>query len=97
MVSLADLVLDLLSFKLFVIIGSFFSSDVEKLTKMKNLLDILSNPNKRMPLETLIKCEVVLEKLDFKRSEGVGVVVGLPPGKVRHSHLIFEMRRPDDS
>ncbi|XP_013147176.1 PREDICTED: mediator of RNA polymerase II transcription subunit 15 isoform X2 [Papilio polytes] len=43
--------------------------NVEKLTKMKNLLDILSNPNKRMPLETLIKCEVVLEKLDFKRSE----------------------------
>lgn len=56
-------------------------ADVEKLTKMKNLLDILSNPNKRMPLETLIKCEVVLEKLDFKRSEGVGL--GLPPaGKV---------------
>lgn len=49
------------------------STDVEKLTKMKNLLDILSNPNKRMPLETLIKCEVVLEKLDFKRSEGVVV------------------------
>ncbi|CAB3231478.1 unnamed protein product [Arctia plantaginis] len=47
--------------------------NVEKLTKMKNLLDILSNPNKRMPLETLIKCEVVLEKLDFKRSEGVVV------------------------
>ncbi|CAG5048317.1 unnamed protein product [Parnassius apollo] len=50
--------------------------NVEKLTKMKNLLDILSNPNKRMPLETLIKCEVVLEKLDFKRSESVGL--GLP-------------------
>lgn len=60
--------------------------DVEKLTKMKNLLDILSNPNKRMPLETLIKCEVVLEKLDFKRSEGVGLGLGLPPaGKVNHS------------
>ncbi|CAH2105035.1 unnamed protein product [Euphydryas editha] len=52
--------------------------NVEKLTKMKNLLDILSNPNKRMPLETLIKCEVVLEKLDFKRSEGVGLGLGLP-------------------
>ncbi|XP_028027750.1 mediator of RNA polymerase II transcription subunit 15 [Bombyx mandarina] len=50
--------------------------NVEKLKKMKNLLDILSNPNKRITLETLIKCEVVLEKLDFKRSEGV--VVGLP-------------------
>jgi hypothetical protein len=34
---------------------------------MKKLLEILSNPSKRMPLETLLKCEVVLEKLDFKR------------------------------
>ncbi|KAG6454009.1 hypothetical protein O3G_MSEX008445 [Manduca sexta] len=58
--------------------------NVEKLTKMKNLLDILSNPNKRITLETLIKCEVVLEKLDFKRSEGV--VVGLPgTGKVNRN------------
>ncbi|XP_013200671.1 mediator of RNA polymerase II transcription subunit 15 [Amyelois transitella] len=47
--------------------------NVEKLTKMKNLLDILSNPNKRMPLETLIKCEVVLEKLDFRRGETLPV------------------------
>lgn len=37
---------------------------------MKKLLEILSNPTQRMPLETLIKCEVVLEKLDFKRSDG---------------------------
>lgn len=37
---------------------------------MKKLLEILSNPNQRMALETLIKCEVVLEKLDFKRGEG---------------------------
>jgi len=43
---------------------------VEKLSKMKKLLEILSNPSQRMPLETLIKCEVVLEKLDFKRSDG---------------------------
>jgi hypothetical protein len=42
-------------------------TDVEKLSKMKKLLEILSNPSKRMPLETLLKCEVVLEKLDFKR------------------------------
>ncbi|KAL0894437.1 hypothetical protein ABMA27_013039 [Loxostege sticticalis] len=65
--------------------------NVEKLTKMKNLLDILSNPNKRMPLETLIKCEVVLEKLDFKRSEGVGVVVGLPPGKEQIFNPLLEV------
>nr|CAD7590728.1 unnamed protein product [Timema genevievae] len=44
-------------------------ADVEKLSKMKKLLEILSNPNKRMPLETLLKCEVVLEKLDLKRGE----------------------------
>ncbi|PSN43410.1 hypothetical protein C0J52_02626 [Blattella germanica] len=43
-------------------------SDVEKLSKMKKLLEILSNPSKRMPLETLLKCEAVLEKL--KRGEG---------------------------
>jgi hypothetical protein len=42
-------------------------ADVEKLSKMKKLLEILSNPSKRMPLETLLKCEVVLEKLDLKR------------------------------
>ncbi|XP_017778571.1 PREDICTED: mediator of RNA polymerase II transcription subunit 15 [Nicrophorus vespilloides] len=44
--------------------------ELEKTSKMKKLLEILSNPQKRMPLETLIKCEVVLEKLDFKRSDG---------------------------
>lgn len=43
---------------------------MEKLSKMKKLLEILSNPQQRMPLETLKKCEVVLEKLDFKRSDG---------------------------
>jgi hypothetical protein len=46
----------------------FIVIDVEKLSKMKKLLEILSNPSKRMPLETLLKCEVVLEKLDFKRA-----------------------------
>jgi len=44
----------------------FFFSDVEKLGKMKKLLEILSTPSKRMPLETLRKCEVVLEKMDLK-------------------------------
>ncbi|KAJ9595965.1 hypothetical protein L9F63_012858, partial [Diploptera punctata] len=44
------------------------NDDVEKLSKMKKLLEILSNPSKRMPLETLLKCEAVLEKL--KRGEG---------------------------
>lgn len=41
--------------------------DVEKLSKMKKLLEILSTPTQRMPLETLLKCEVALEKLDLSR------------------------------
>jgi len=47
------------------------SGNVEKLSKMKTLLDILTNPSKRMPLETLLKCEVVLEKVDLKRGDVV--------------------------
>ncbi|GJQ67481.1 MED15 [Trypoxylus dichotomus] len=43
---------------------------VEKTAKMKKLLEILSNPTQRMPLETLLKCEVVLKKMDFKRGDG---------------------------
>lgn len=50
---------------------------------MKKLLEILSNPTQRMPLETLIKCEVVLEKLDFKRGDG-----SVPPPAT--SHLTFK-------
>lgn len=42
-------------------------SDVEKLSKMKKLLEILQTPTQRMPLETLLKCEVALEKLDLSR------------------------------
>ena len=53
-------------------------SDVEKLSKMKKLLEILSNPSKRMPLETLLKCEAVLEKL--KR---VSINIKGKPGKVK--------------
>lgn len=32
----------------------------ERLTKLKKLLEILSNPDARIPLETLVKCEIVL-------------------------------------
>lgn len=44
--------------------------DAEKLSKMKKLFDMLQNPQRRMPLETLIKCETVLEKLEISRDEG---------------------------
>merc|ERR1719189_434439 len=39
------------------------NEDQEKLAKMKKLLDILSNHDKRMPLATLVKCEVVLKRM----------------------------------
>ena len=49
------------------LISRYGDEDSEKLSKMKIMLDILSNPNKRMPMDTLLKCEAVLEKMDFKR------------------------------
>ncbi len=39
------------------------NEDQEKLGKMKKLMDILSNPSKRLPLEVLLKCETVLEHM----------------------------------
>ena len=42
-------------------IGS--ENDQDRLTKMKKLLDILSNPSRRMPLGTLQKCEDVLKRM----------------------------------
>lgn len=38
----------------------------EKFLKMNKLLEILCNPNQRIPLETLVKCEIALEKMDLK-------------------------------
>lgn len=49
------------------LISRFGDEDSEKLSKMKIMLDILSNPSKRMPMDTLLKCEAVLEKMDFRR------------------------------
>lgn len=46
------------------------NSDNDKLIKMNKLLDILSNPSKRMPMETLIKCEAVLNKMDLDSDSG---------------------------
>lgn len=55
------------------LISRYGDEDSEKLSKMKIMLDILSNPSKRMPMDTLLKCEAVLEKMDFKRSESGSV------------------------
>ncbi|XP_013392352.1 mediator of RNA polymerase II transcription subunit 15 isoform X2 [Lingula anatina] len=35
------------------------------LSKMKSLLEILSDSNRRLPMQTLLKCEQVLEKLEL--------------------------------
>ncbi|XP_036320522.1 mediator of RNA polymerase II transcription subunit 15-like [Rhagoletis pomonella] len=45
-------------------------ANTEKHTKMSKLLEILSNPNQRAPLETLLKCEKALEKLDIVNFSG---------------------------
>jgi len=41
------------------------TEDQDRLQKMKKLLEILSNPEKRMPLATLQKCEDVLKKMNL--------------------------------
>lgn len=46
----------------------------EKLQKMNRLRELLENPNHRVPLETLLKCEIALERMDFKNNFFV------PPG-----------------
>lgn len=49
----------------------------EKITKLKKLLEILSNPDTRIPLETLVKCEIVLEN-QFGAIEPQGASVNNP-------------------
>lgn len=41
------------------------NEDQIRLDKMKKLMDILSNPNKRMSLEVLLRCENVLSRMNF--------------------------------
>lgn len=45
------------------------NDDNEKLGKMRKLLDIMSNPDKRMPLVTLQKCEDVLKRMQLDTTE----------------------------
>jgi len=60
-------------------INSRFLLDVEKMTKMSKLLEILCNPTQRVPLETLLKCEKALEKMDLisysGQQFGVSIIV----------------------
>lgn len=63
--------------------------DDERLLKMNKLLEILTNPNQRIPLETLLKCEVALERMDFK---SYAMTPGGPPGSKEHNmnHALME-------
>lgn len=56
-------------------VGSDVNS--EKITKLKKLLEILSNPDTRIPLETLVKCEIVLEN-QFGALEPAGASINNP-------------------
>lgn len=40
----------------------------KEISKIRNLLHLISEPNKRIPMETLLKCEQVLEKMEFSHS-----------------------------
>lgn len=48
----------------------FNNADNENTRKMKRLYEILTNPTSNTNLEVLQKCEIVLEKMDFKKLEG---------------------------
>ncbi|ELU01815.1 hypothetical protein CAPTEDRAFT_120706, partial [Capitella teleta] len=43
------------------------------LNKMTNLLNILSDSSQRLPMQTLLKCEQALERLDLQSKTGGGV------------------------
>ncbi len=60
------------------VIAQIGTDDQNKLDKMKKLMDILSNPNKRMPMETLLKCEKVLGRM----LDGPGGAGGAGDGSV---------------
>merc|ERR1719187_843032 len=54
------------------------TEDQDRLAKMKKLLEILSNPEKRMPLATLQKCEDVLKKMNLPDIDAGPEGGGLP-------------------
>uniref|UniRef100_T1J6D6 Mediator of RNA polymerase II transcription subunit 15 n=1 Tax=Strigamia maritima TaxID=126957 RepID=T1J6D6_STRMM len=64
-----------------------------EMSKMKNLLDILSDPTKRVPMDTLLKCEQVLEKLDFKNKPSdasIGIPL-FPPGHTKEQSICLPL------
>ncbi|XP_050308770.1 mediator of RNA polymerase II transcription subunit 15 [Anthonomus grandis grandis] len=72
-------------------IAKMGNDDVEKMAKMKKLLEILSNPTQRMPLDTLIKCEIVLEKIDFKRGDSSVSTSAAPHLPFKEPHVFHSL------
>ena len=64
------------------------NEDVEKSKKMKQLYDMLQNPQRRMPMETLLKCEQVLVKLEIREETGTAVTSAPPTMESRVAGLI---------
>ncbi|XP_030357285.1 mediator of RNA polymerase II transcription subunit 15 isoform X1 [Strigops habroptila] len=54
------------------------------LSKMKSLLDILTDPSKRCPLKTLQKCEIALEKLKNDMAVPTPPPPAVPPTKQQY-------------
>ena len=53
-------------------IAKIGNEDQEKLGKMKKLMDILSNPTKRLDMKVLFRCESVLEHMIRDATPDVG-------------------------
>ena len=51
-------------------IAAMGREDDEKLAKMRRLLEILCNPNKKLPMDTLKKCEAVLNRMQQTQDLG---------------------------
>ena len=51
-------------------IAAMGREDDEKLAKMRRLLEILCNPSKRLPMDTLKKCEAVLNRMQQTQDLG---------------------------
>lgn len=67
------------------------NDDAEKSKKMKQLYDMLQNPQRRMPMETLIKCEKVLEKLEIHRDPEAAEAAPVPPSMESCSSTMEEV------
>jgi len=47
---------------------------MEKSSKMKKLLEILTNPNQRVSMDLLLKCETALKKMEKVLAVGFCVI-----------------------